>query len=143
MALVAIVGLAFYAIWRVLTAFLPGDSTVEAVAMRAGYLIRAILYGSFAVTSLSQARHHNEVVDGNEKVRDVTSSVLDKPFGRGIIGVGGAIAIGAAPFRLLKAMRGDAADELKMYELSPKRRRWTQLLAIFGQVGPGVAVVLI
>ncbi len=137
------IGLSFYCAWRLLTAFLPGDTDLEAIAMRAGYLVSAVIYGTFAFTALSLALHPAQSVDGNRNVRDMTSQVLLRPFGRVIIGLAGVVAFGAGLFRLVKAARHEVVDELKLHGLTPRRLRWTKRLAVIGEAGRGVAVVLI
>jgi hypothetical protein len=137
------VGLSFYCLWRVLTAVLPGDTDLEAIVMRAGYLVSAVIYATFAITAVSLARHPALAVDGNRKVRDITAQVLHRPFGRVLIGLAGVVAVGAGVFRLVKALRSDIDDELTLYGLPPARLRWTQRFAVVGEVGRGIAVVLI
>ena len=136
-------GLALYCVWRLLTAVLPGDTDSQSIAMRAGYLISALIYGTFALTAITLGRHASASVDGNRKVRDVTASVMHRPFGRVVIGIVGLIAVGVGLFRVVKAARSDVADELTLYRLSPTRLRWTRRFAVFGETGRGVAVALI
>ena len=137
------VGLTLYCVWRILTAVLPGKTGIDAIVIRAGYLVSAAIYGTFALTSWSLARDPGLPVDGNRKVQDITATVLHKPFGRWIIGAAGAIAVGAGLYRMVKAARRDVTDELKLYGLSPSRFRWTKRLAVFGEAGRGIAVSLI
>lgn len=136
-------GLVLYCIWRLLTALLPGDHGAEALAMRAGYLISVLIYGTFALTALSLVRHPHQAVDGDRKVRDITSGVMHAPLGRFLIGTAGLVAIGAGLFRLMKAARRDVADELDLAGLSATRQRWTRRLAVAGEAGRGVAVALL
>lgn len=137
------VGLLLYALWRVATAILPGRLNAEAMAMRIGYLVSAGIYATFAITAFTLARRPREAADGNAKVTDISVSVLDARFGRFVLGAVGAIAVGAGLFRIVKALRGDVTDELTLQGMSSRQVWVTKKLGIIGEIGRGIAVVLI
>ena len=137
------VGLLIYALWRLLTAVLPGGMDAEALAMRVGYLVSAVLYATFAITALSLSRQPAQRTDGNQNVKDLTARVLGYPFGRVVIGAAGVIALGAGVYRVVKGAKGDVTDELSLSGLSPARIRLTKRLGVVGEVGRGIAVMLI
>ena len=137
------VGLLIYALWRVLTAVLPGGMDAEAMATRVGYLVSAILYATFAITALSLARQPAQRTDGNQQVKDLTARVLSYPFGRFVVGAAGVIALGAGIYRVVKGAKGDVTAELNLAGLSPARIRLTKRLGVIGEVGRGIAVMLI
>ena len=137
------VGLLIYALWRVLTAVLPGGTDAEALATRIGYLVSAVLYATFAATALSLARHPVQRTDGNQKVKDLTARMLGFPFGRFVVGAAGVIALGAGIYRVVKGAKGDVTAELNLSRLSPARIRLTKRLGVIGEVGRGIAVMLI
>ena len=136
-------GLSFYTVWRVATALLPGHFDLEALAMRIGYLVSALLYGTLSATAFALARRPHQQADGNAKVTDVSARVLDARFGRIALGTVGAVAVGAAIFRIVKAARGDVNDELTLHGMSSRRVRVTTRLGIAGEIGRGIAVGLI
>ncbi len=137
------VGLLIYALWRVLTAVLPGGMDAEAWATRIGYLVSAVLYATFAITALSLARQPVQQTDGNQKVKDLTARILGYPFGRFVVGAAGVIALGAGVYRVVKGAKGDVTAELNLSGLSPTRIRLTKRLGVVGEVGRGIAVMLI
>jgi Domain of Unknown Function (DUF1206) len=137
------VGMLIYALWRVLTALLPGAIDAESAATRIGYLVSAVLYTTFSLTAVALARHPGQRTNGNQKVTDLTATILGHSAGRFAVGVAGVIAIGAGIFRVVKGLRGDVTDELSLTGMSPQRRRWTQRLGVIGEVGRGIAIGLI
>jgi hypothetical protein len=136
-------GLLVYAAWRVVTAFLPGGSDTKAVVMRLGYLVSAVLYITFAATAISLARSGPATANGNTSVTSLSDRLMAHSGGRLVVGVAGAIAIGAGLYRLLKGLKGDVTDELDLSTLSPVRRRWTERLGSIGEVGRGLGIGLI
>jgi hypothetical protein len=136
-------GLLVYAAWRVVTAFLPGGSDTKAVVMRLGYLVSAVLYTTFAMTAISLARSGPATANGNTSVTSLSDRLMAQSGGRLVVGVAGAIAIGAGLYRLLKGLKGDVTDELDLSTLSPVRRRWTERLGAIGEVGRGLGIGLI
>jgi hypothetical protein len=137
------VGLLVYAAWRVVTAFLPGGSDAKAVVMRLGYMVSAVLYITFAATAISLARSGPATANGNTSVTSLSDRLMAHSGGRLVVGVAGAIAIGAGLYRLLKGLKGDVTDELDLSTLSPVRRRWTERLGSIGEVGRGLGIGLI
>jgi Domain of Unknown Function (DUF1206) len=136
-------GLLLYALWRLFTALAPGGSGAEAVAMRLGYAISAILYFTFSLTALALARRPTGNTDGNRKVVDLSARVMSHSAGRWAIALAGLIAIGAGLYRIVKGAKGDVETELNLAGLSADRRRLIKRLGIVGEIGRGIAVSLI
>ncbi len=136
-------GLLLYALWRLYTAFGPGGSRAEAVAMRIGYGISAVLYFTFSLTALALARRPTAGADGNQKVVDVTARVMTHSAGRWAVAFAGLIAIGAGLYRIVKGAKGEVETELNLAGLSANRRRLIKRLGIVGEIGRGIAISLI
>ena len=136
-------GLALYAGWRLLTAFLPGQADAEKIAIRIGYVVSAIIYGGLGLTATALARHPYRRANGNKQARAVTARILGYPLGRILLGTIAIIAIVAGLYRCVKAVKGDVTEELRLSEMSPARARWTKRMAILGELGRGIAIALI
>lgn len=136
-------GLMVYALWRLVTVVLPGGSGAEAMAVRAGYLVSALIYGSFSLTALSLARDPEVRADGNEKVTAISARLLASTAGRFALGAAGLVAVGAGVYRVLNGFRGDVTKELDLGGMSRLRLAVTKQLAVAGEVGRGVAIGLI
>jgi hypothetical protein len=136
-------GMLIYAAWRVVSALLPGGTGGMAWITRAGYVVSAVIYSTFAATAISLTQSKPSNPDGNSKVTSMSDSIMTHTGGRLLIGVVGAIAIGAGLYRLVKGVHRDVSDELDLSELSPRRREWTKRLGAVGEIGRGVGIGLI
>ena len=133
-------GMLLYAGWRLVSALLPGGSDVKAWVTRVGYLVSAVIYVTFALTALSLARAASTRPDGNAKVSSLSSRIMAHGGGRLLIGVVGAIAIGAGLYRIVKGAREDVTDELDLTGWSAPRRAWTRRIGAVGEFGRGVGI---
>ena len=50
-------GLLLYSAWRLVTAFLPGGSDAKATIHRIGYVVSAIIYATFAISTIAGPSH--------------------------------------------------------------------------------------
>jgi Domain of Unknown Function (DUF1206) len=137
------IGLFVYAVWRVVTALLPGSTDVKGWVTRIGYLVSAVIYATFGLTAISVATSQTTSENGNQKVTDLTTRIMSHAAGRWLIGIAGAVALGAALYRATKGVKMDVNDELDLTGLSPQRLRWTQRLGAIGEIGRGIAIGLI
>ena len=137
------VGMFLYAAWRLATAVLPGSTDAEGWATRVGYGVSAIIYTTFGVTAISLARTRAAKANGNKTVSDMTSRLMHHTSGRWLIGIAGAVVIGAGLYRIVKGLKADVTDDIDMSGMSPARRRWTRRLGAIGEVGRGIAMGLI
>lgn len=137
------VGLLVYAVWRVVSALLPGGGDAMAAVKRIGYVVSAVIYTTFALTAISLARSSPASPDGNTEVTSLSARVMAHSGGRILIGIAGAITIGAGLYRLAKGVRVDVSDELDLSGLSPLRRLWTRRLGAIGEIGRGIGIGLI
>ena len=136
-------GMLIYAAWRVVSALLPGDTDAKAWIQRIGYVVSAVIYTTFAVTAIALARSTPDNPDGNSKVTSISGRIMAHSGGRILIGIVGAITIGAGVYRLVKGARADVTDELDLSGLSPKRVTWTKRLGAIGEIGRGIGIGLI
>jgi uncharacterized protein DUF1206 len=137
------VGMFLYAAWRLATAVLPGSTDAEGLATRIGYGVSAILYTTFGVTAISLARSRETKANGNKTVSDMTSRLMHHTAGRWLIGIAGAVTIGAGLYRFAKGLKSDVTDDVDMSGMSPERSRLTRRLGAVGEVGRGIAMGLI
>jgi hypothetical protein len=138
------IGLFIYAAWRVVTALLPGSTDAKGWVTRIGYFVSATLYATFALTAISLATSPTATNEnGNQKVTDLTTRVMTHTAGRWLIGIAGAIAIGAAIYRTVKGLKMDVTDEMDVAGMSASRLRWTTRLGAVGEVSRGIAIGLI
>lgn len=136
-------GMLLYAAWRLVTAALPGHTDASAIVQRAGYVVSAIVYTTFAITAVELARNSSAEQDGNRRVSDLSASVMDRTAGRLVIGLVGLIVIAVGIYRVAKGVRVDVTDEMTLRGMSAERVTWTKRLGAVGEVGRGVGIGLV
>ncbi|MEO6125270.1 MAG: DUF1206 domain-containing protein, partial [Ilumatobacteraceae bacterium] len=137
------IGLLLYAAWRVVSALLPGGTDGEAMVHRIGYLISAVVYIALAISAITLARSAAKQPNGNQKVTDISASIMEHSAGRWLIGLAGAIMVGAGLYRIWKGIKVDVADELDLGRMSAQRRTLLQRLGAVGEIGRGIGIGLV
>ncbi len=137
------IGMLLYAAWRVVSALLPGGTDAKAMAHRIGYIASAIMYTTFAFSAIMLARNSSKTPDGNQKVTDISSTLMAHSFGRVLVGVLGVVVIAVGLYRMSKGFKMDVEDELDMSGASPGWRTWIERLGAIGEVGRGIGFSLV
>lgn len=139
------VGLFLYALWRIVSALLPGESDAITWAHRVGYLVSAALYGFLGALAIRLAMDRDQAAstDGNREVTDVTQRVLENGLGRWVVGAVGVVLLGVGVYRIAKGVRLDVDDELDLSGVDPRKRSWLQRLGSLGEIGRGIALGLV
>ena len=137
------VGLAGFAIWRVIESLSDADghgTSWKGLALRAGHLISGLIYAGLAFFALSLAMGWGTGSGSEDQsARDWTAWLMQQPFGRWIVGVIGVAIAGAGAAFIWKGWKGDVAELL---ELTSERRRWAVPLGR-GAMLRGVVFVII
>ncbi|MGZ4770268.1 MAG: DUF1206 domain-containing protein [Ilumatobacteraceae bacterium] len=136
-------GMLIYAMWRVVSALLPGGHDAKARAHRIGYLASAVIYTTFAISAIALARRTQTDPNGNKKVTDITASMMTHTAGRLVIGVLGVIVMAVGLYRLSKGVKLDVADELDLSGMSAARITWSKRLGAVGEIGRGIGIGLV
>jgi len=137
------VGLIIYALWRLISAIMPGSHEMKVVVLRVAYVISAIMYATFAFTAFQVLGESPSDSDGNSKVTDLSRSLMKNGAGRLLLGLVGAALIGAGIYRANMGRKEDVTKELDMSGMSAPRREWTRRLGAIGEIGRAVALLLI
>ena len=121
-------GLACFAAWRFLQAFFDADQHGSRPygLLRRGVLgASGLFYLAFAVATAAISVG----IGRTQSVRDWTGWLMDKPFGRVLVGIIAAVFIGMAVGLAVKAVRARYQRELVARE---RTRRWAIALGSFG-----------
>jgi hypothetical protein len=137
------IGMLLYALWRVVSALLPGGTDAKAMAHRIGYFASAVMYSTIAISAMALARHSSKTPDGNRKVTDISATIMKHSFGRVVIGLAGLVVIAVGFYRVFKGLKMDVEDELDTSGMSPERARWEERLGAIGEVGRGIGFSLV
>jgi len=137
------IGMLLYAVWRLISAFLPGSTDAKGWIKRIGYVVSAVIYTTFAFAAISLARNPAKQKDGNSQVTKISGGVMAHTGGRLLIGAVGVIIIGAGLYRIVKGLKQDINDELDLSGVSGERLKWTERLGRVGEFGRGLGIALV
>jgi uncharacterized protein DUF1206 len=143
---VVAVGLIAYALWRLATAALGTrtDPTAHKGSTRFKALLEGIGYGSVAVLAVRiAAGGSGGSSQGRGGASGWTAEVLDWPAGPLLVGVVGALIVGAGSYLVWEGWRADFTQELKLGEVGPGAGRAVVQLGRVGRIARGASFALI
>jgi hypothetical protein len=133
------VGLVGYAIWRLFESLFDPEGRgrdLKAIGQRIGFFFSGLIYASLAFSAL---RLLLGIRAGDDQlIEEWTAKALGEPLGRWLVGIAGAIVIGAGVFQLYKAYAAKFTEILKWGEMSAAEHAWTTRLGRFGLAARGV-----
>lgn len=138
-------GFASYALWRLVEAIFDRSgegNDAAALAKRAGYLGRAVIYGSltYAAVALLLGRGDS---GGDGRQKQATARVLDWPAGRWLVGLAGAALVGAGLYNAFRGVTQKFEEKWETSEMSPFERRWLPRVGSVGLLSRFVVFTLI
>ena len=137
------VGLVAYALWCLTKAFLVHeDEAAKAWGKRAGYLGRAVIYGSACTTAVSILRAEPQG-DGSARQHGWTATVMGWPGGRLLVGLAGVALLVAAGWNVYRAVTRKFEDHLDTAQMSERTRSTVRAAAYGGLIGRAVAFVAV
>lgn len=136
------VGLAAYALWRLLQAFTNHeDSLAKSLWMRAYYGIRGALYGFLALSAWRIVTRSGSS-GGNDR-QSMMSRALELPAGQWIAGAVGVGIVGYGLWQWYRAATRHWHDALKTGQMSSSLRSVVDLSGVAGYLARGVLMGVI
>jgi hypothetical protein len=124
-------GLVGYTIWRLITAVADTEgkgSEAKGIAVRVSYAFRALLYGALGVEAARLALGGwgggGSGGQGGEGAEHWAARVLDLPFGRWLLVLGGLGLAAYAVYQLYRAFSDKVKKHLDLHELGPSGAEW-------------------
>jgi hypothetical protein len=135
------IGLAGYAIWRMICALIDpehgGQTGWKRLAVRVGYAGSALIHAGLAWQAVRLALGRGGA-SGDRQAESRTAQLLDAPLGPWLVGL---VALGLAGYGVAQIVRGfrrDAASRLHLGRLGPDERRMVLRAARAGLVSRGI-----
>ncbi len=119
-------GLAGYALWRFIEAFLDPEnegSDAKGLGKRLGYFISGVAYAGIAYGAYRLLEGASGS-SSTHNTRDWTARLLSEPFGQWLVGLLGLIVIGIGIAQLVQAYKADFDKRLDLGGLSQSARHW-------------------
>ncbi len=137
-------GLAFFALWRIVEAATDADgcgSSPKGLTTRAVHLLSGFANGALALSAISLALGLGFSSGGDDQAaQDWTEWALAHAFGRWLVAAVGIGFIVGGCVHVLKGWRGDV---LKRLSVPPARERFARYLGRIGYAARGVTFILI
>lgn len=146
---IILVGLIGYAIWGLIRAFfdpLHKGKDFKGILERVKFFISAVAYTILIIPTynvifgMSKAAQNG--VQGIQ-MRNIVSTIFLIPFGKWIVGIIGVVILGASLFQIYKGLRHNFDEEIKPYDLTPKRAKLVKITGRFGTLARAVVSTLV
>lgn len=141
------IGLIGYALWRFIETFLDPENKgtdTKGIGSRIGYFGSGLAYTGLAFQAgLLAFGNGGSNGGGGNATADWTARVLAQPFGRWLVGLGGAIAIGVGLYMIYKAYKTKFRSRLNLSELDPDQQKQIVQVCRFGVAARGFVFSMI
>ncbi|HEU4322048.1 MAG TPA: DUF1206 domain-containing protein [Roseiflexaceae bacterium] len=137
-------GLAGYALWRVVQAALDPEhkgNDAGGLAERAGSLINGVIYFGLALTAGRMALGTGGA--GGDGTEDITARLMGWPLGVWLVGIAGLVVIGVGVQQLYQGYRASFRKKLREEEMSAEEQTWAVRAGRFGLAARGIVFVII
>ncbi|WP_347239902.1 DUF1206 domain-containing protein [Oscillatoria sp. FACHB-1406] len=144
--IVIAIGLAGYAIWRLIETFIDPENKgtdAKGIGARIGYLSSGIAYSALSIEAASLALRANRSSGNGNSTADWTARVMAQPFGRWLVGLAGAIAIGVGLYLMYKAYKVKFRRKMDLSELSTEQEKLLVQVCRFGVAARGLVFMAI
>lgn len=144
MLAVLAISLLGYVVWRFIQAFVdPGHSEHGAadIVRRAGYACSGIAYASVAFSAVSLLVHFSS--EEGKTAQSWALTVMEKPFGRWLVGAGGLFFFGMGCYYFYWAIRAEFRKQMKLHEMSTAEKAWATVAGRVGISARGIVYVVI
>lgn len=139
-------GLVGYAIWLLVRAGMDTDnqgSDAEGIIKRVGYAIDGVIHMGLAFYAVTLVVSGIASSGGESSMAEWTAWLMAQPFGRWLVGIGGAIGIGVGLYKLYKAYSTEFTEVLNLSQMSQTEREWTIRLGRAGIAAQGIVFAII
>lgn len=136
------IGLAGYALWRLIHALLGhGPENSDTTFDRVAALGSGIVYGGLCAIAIGILLGSGGSSSGN--THKTTAGVLGWPAGTWLVGIAGALLIGIGLYQGYRGLSKDFLKDSKTEEMSARVRRWIKWIGTFGHLARMVVFGLV
>jgi Domain of Unknown Function (DUF1206) len=144
MLLVIALGLAAYAIWRVIDAITDAEgrgSDLKGIVRRTGSAFRGLVHGALALGAFRLATGSGE--GGRTQSRELVAKALDLPAGQLLVWLAAAGVVAYGVYQLYRAYAAKLGRQLSLGDLPAGSARWVVALSRVGIAARGIVFGLI
>jgi hypothetical protein len=143
--IVVTVGLAAYALWRLMQALLghgPEGGGDDSAGYRIQALVSAVIYASFTVLAIRILTSPQHKAGQQGKTHKTASDVLSLPGGQWLLGIAGAVLIAVGLYQAYKGISRKFMEDTKTAEMSQTVRIWYERIGVTGYCGRAAVFLL-
>ena len=140
------VGLVGYAVWSFVQGILDTEgkgTDAKGIVARGAFVVTGLVAAGLALAAVRLVRGSGGAGSGDSAAQDWTAWLLAQPFGQWLVGIVGAIVVGAGLHHLYKAYSADFRKELRLGQMSRTEELWTIRTGRLGFAANGIAVGII
>jgi len=141
------IGLVGLFIWGLIRAFadpMHKGSDFKGLVHRAGYLVSGLAYGALFIPTVNLVRGAGgSIPSTGQSAQNAAAGLMGKPWGPFVVGLIGAILIGAGGTRVWDGYRAKFHERFKSFEMSSEQRKWAVRLGRFGYVALGLVFIIV
>ena len=137
------IGLVGYALWCVVQGILDTEgkgTDAKGILTRGAFVFTGVVATGLALSAVRLVRGSP---GGGNATQDWTAWLLSQPFGQWLVGIAGAIVIGAGLYHLYKAYSANFREDLKLSQMTRTEELWTTRVGRLGFAANGIAVGII
>jgi hypothetical protein len=138
-------GLAGYVLWKIVQAVMDPENKgtdAKGALSRVGFGISAVLYGGLTYAAVRMLRGQGTQGD-NAGAQHWTAVLMDKPFGRVLVGLVGVGIAGYGIYEMVRAFKSDIAKKLHLEGSAVATRRRVVAVGRAGMAARGVVFGII
>lgn len=141
---VVAVGLLGFALWRMIDATLDPErrgTEPKAIGKRVSVAVSGVTHALLGLTAARLVMGSAE--GGREGSARLVASVMDKPFGRFVVMLAGAIIVGRGAYEMYRAYNGKLTKKLSLGGVEPRVREGIEKAALAGGISRGVVFAIV
>jgi hypothetical protein len=134
------IGFAAYALWRLSEAAFGVTGDRPGAGPRLKSVGRAAVYAGFAYLTFTVIAGRQRSQSGEQQ--DVTAKVMQHPGGQWLVGIVGLIVVVIGAVLAIQGIRRRFMKYLRTAQMSPRTRKFVELLGVIGTIARGVVFAL-
>lgn len=141
---IVVVGLAAYALWRLVLAIKDpeqeGDDA-EGAIRRVGYVVSAVAYGGLAYSAYKTVTGASD--SGQDATEERTQMFLGLPGGKWIVGAIALALLGYGVYEFVRAYKASFMKRLRLEGKAAQNREWVRRAGQWGLAARGVVYLIL
>jgi hypothetical protein len=136
------IGLAGYAVWRLLQALLDSEhkgTAAAGIVQRVGFAVSAVSYAALAAAAVGMALQRAGQPNEDQSAQDRTAWLMSQPFGMYLVILVGLVILGVAIAQVVQGYHASFEEKIHEQQLGRATRRVVRAAGRLGYIARGIA----